>query len=400
MLRTFRKHVRLDYSRLQELVLRVGDESLLAVSPDPREAQRTFAAFETLDEQGDGLRSFAAVIAALSAIRRPVTIIDEPEVFLHPPQAFAAGQMLAQAARPRRQIIIATHSPDLLRGVLSGNAKMTLVRLDRLGATNRATILSPDDLRGIMGDPILASSRTLEGLFYNSAIITENAAAQAFYLHLAARTTGVEGTYFAHAHDEQTLTRILSPYTRLGVRSAAVVDLEILRDGAGFAALLAAMQVPAAAASELAAAREALAPRLGGMPAPARLAALRTALASPPAAADDDAEAGVAALAAFAARIGREADAWKAVRERGIAALAEAEPELSAFIGACEPHGIFVAPVAGLQSWLVEHGLPAEGDEPAWVIRALRLIDELPVTPQAGPWSFVARVRAYLNPAD
>ncbi len=42
-----------------------------------------------IEQEGDGLRSFAAICVSLLAGHRPVCVIDEPESCLHPPQAHA-----------------------------------------------------------------------------------------------------------------------------------------------------------------------------------------------------------------------------------------------------------------------------------------------------------------------
>ena len=72
----------------------------------------------TLHTQGDGMRSFAGVLLATSVGRESIMLIDEPEAFLHPPQARLLGTTLVQDRNKERQLFIATHSTDILRGVL------------------------------------------------------------------------------------------------------------------------------------------------------------------------------------------------------------------------------------------------------------------------------------------
>src|SRR5687767_6488675 len=50
-----------------------------------------------IGEQGDGIRSFFGVLAPLLAFDWPVVFVDEPEAFLHPPQAKAVGRYLASS---------------------------------------------------------------------------------------------------------------------------------------------------------------------------------------------------------------------------------------------------------------------------------------------------------------
>ena len=55
--------------------------------------ERLRGATEQLLQQGDGMRSFASVVLHLLAPTTPsILILDEPEAFLHPPQARYLGK--------------------------------------------------------------------------------------------------------------------------------------------------------------------------------------------------------------------------------------------------------------------------------------------------------------------
>ncbi len=74
-----------------------------------------------IHEQGDGMRSYAACLLNTEVLERAVVLIDEPEAFLHPPQARTLAQHLAQSVkRDGLQVIVATHSSDIVRGALDG----------------------------------------------------------------------------------------------------------------------------------------------------------------------------------------------------------------------------------------------------------------------------------------
>ena len=47
-----------------------------------------------LEQMGDGIRSFVATVVAAHVGRQPVLLIDEPDAFLHPPQAARIGVVL------------------------------------------------------------------------------------------------------------------------------------------------------------------------------------------------------------------------------------------------------------------------------------------------------------------
>ncbi|WP_189524845.1 AAA family ATPase [Nostoc sp. 'Peltigera membranacea cyanobiont' 232] len=144
--RAFGKEIKLDFTVPQRLLLRVGDDFSLIPS-DPRDARQPMQGYDKLDDQGDGIRSFVGITTALLAIKRNVFLIDEPEAFLAPPQAFRIGEFIAEQANSKRQIILATHSADLLRGLLSKRTDLTIIRIDRRDKTNYFNILDRMALR-------------------------------------------------------------------------------------------------------------------------------------------------------------------------------------------------------------------------------------------------------------
>jgi hypothetical protein len=92
---------------------------------------------------------------------------------LHPPQARLLGTILA-SEHNNNQLIIATHSGDLLRGILDTNsAKLNVLRITRKENENYAVKLNPEDLKLFWSDPILRFSNILDGLFHEAIIICE-----------------------------------------------------------------------------------------------------------------------------------------------------------------------------------------------------------------------------------
>ena len=68
-------------------------------------------------------------------------LLDEPEVFLHPPQALQLGEMISELVEPSQQIFIATHSADFLRGLLSSTRDAVIIHLDRIADITKANAL-------------------------------------------------------------------------------------------------------------------------------------------------------------------------------------------------------------------------------------------------------------------
>jgi hypothetical protein len=132
----FGLEIRLDESGLNMLTLRIGSK-FEDIPSRPKEARPILSKYEKIDDQGDGIKSFVATVLALLLVKRPITLIDEPEAFLHSPQALKLGEFIADYATNEFQTIIVTHSSDLLRGIISKRQDVLVIRIDRFGNNNK-----------------------------------------------------------------------------------------------------------------------------------------------------------------------------------------------------------------------------------------------------------------------
>jgi hypothetical protein len=143
---------------------------------------RALEKFPTLHSQGDGMRSFVGVLLHSLVVDHPVILIDELEAFLHPPQARLLGQMLIKEAPSDRQLFIATHSGDFLRGLLDSNSpRVRIVRIQRKGSINPIKELNNAGIKSVWSDPILRYSNVLDGLFHSKVILCESDSDCRFY---------------------------------------------------------------------------------------------------------------------------------------------------------------------------------------------------------------------------
>ena len=89
------------------------------------------------------------VIAALSAAKEDILLIENPEVHLHPAGQALMGQFLAEVAKAGVQVIIETHSDHVLNGVRrfvkSGRmpAEQVAIHFFRSNSTDKAQVVSP-----------------------------------------------------------------------------------------------------------------------------------------------------------------------------------------------------------------------------------------------------------------
>jgi hypothetical protein len=167
-----------------------------------------------------------------------VTLIDEPEAFLHPTLAARLGKEITTALEgTNRRIFAATHSASFLMGCVQGGAPLNIVRLTFDGEISTARLLTQKRLIPLMRNPLLRSIGVLDALFYNAVVVTEGDADRAFYKEINERLLatndprGVKGCLFLNAQNKQTVWDIVQPLRELGIPAAGIVDIDVLKDG-------------------------------------------------------------------------------------------------------------------------------------------------------------------------
>lgn len=189
----------------------------------------------TLHQQGDGMRSFAGIMLATSTGTHTIALIDEPEAFLHPPQARLLGLTLVDSRSNNRQLVIATHSSDILRGVLdSRSSDIRVIRITRLGDANAIRLLDNSRVRELWEDPLLRYSNILDGLFHDGVIVCESDADCRFYsavrdaLTLSDQAKRRPDVMFTHCGGKDRLKVVIRALREVGVPVKAVADFDIL----------------------------------------------------------------------------------------------------------------------------------------------------------------------------
>ena len=206
-----------------------------AVTPEYRQALIDLL---PLAQQGDGVASTLGLLVPLIAGSYPIALVDEPEAFLHPPQAFKLGQTLARLVkRHGSQLIVATHDRNVVAGVLSvEETPVSVVRLERTGDDVVAHQIEPDRLRELWTSPSLRHSNVLDGLFHRAVIIAENERDCVFYAAaLEALSPQPKGflssdILFLSSHGVSGVHELASVLRAAHVPVISILDLDALQD--------------------------------------------------------------------------------------------------------------------------------------------------------------------------
>lgn len=195
-----------------------------------KEAQRSMP---QLHEQGDGMRGFAGIILNLIMPNYSAFFIDEPESFLHPPQARILGEVLPEVIPTGKQTFIATHSQDLLKGLIEKHAdRVKIVRVTRSGNTNTIKLLDNAALTDAWKDSLLKYSNLLDALFHHSVVVCEGDGDCKVYSMVLSDIKEREGdaanVLFSYCGGKTRFATVARLLKALGVEFRIVADLDFL----------------------------------------------------------------------------------------------------------------------------------------------------------------------------
>jgi len=221
-----------------EVPLYVGEKPVLSNGED-RVSKNYLTQLEKLDllhEQGDGMRSFVGVLLTAFTSHHSMLFIDEPEAFLHPPQARLLGKMLAKDLPHQKQLFLATHSEDFLKGLLDANvSNVRIVRIQRSREINEVSVLDSQDIKSIWNEPLLRHSNVLNGLFHTKVVICESDSDCRFYSAILSSlyddTNEISpDILFIHCGGKHRISVVIKSLITLNVPIKVVVDFDVLND--------------------------------------------------------------------------------------------------------------------------------------------------------------------------
>jgi AAA domain, putative AbiEii toxin, Type IV TA system len=228
----------------QNYYLRIGEPGVPPYTVDSFDPayDNAVAALPDVQTQGDGIRAALRLLVDLITGLHPLVLVDEPEAFLHPPQARVIGREIGKQAKGKgSQVILATHDKNILQGVIESGAPVTILHLTRNEDDASADLLPPDKVAELWKDPRLRYTNALDGLLHSAVIIAESEQDAHFYQaaidHVRSPSEDEAETempehnlMFLGSNGKTNMPRIVRSLYDLGVKTVSTPDLDILND--------------------------------------------------------------------------------------------------------------------------------------------------------------------------
>ena len=191
--------------------------------------------YKQVHDQGDGIKSFTGILLYLMIDHYSTYLIDEPESFLHPPQAHIMGQIIGEALSDNQQAFISTHSEEIIKGLLDeASERVKIIRITREGDLNRFSMIDNRAFKLLWKDPLLKYSNIMSALFHSSVILCESDSDCKMYSLIESQLMAEQGKYseslYIHSGGKQRLSKVVAALKSIGIYVKTLPDIDILND--------------------------------------------------------------------------------------------------------------------------------------------------------------------------
>lgn len=234
---SFKKGIDIDDAVLGQntnIQYKIGDTDVINenLNCDRYEARKKLFQLDNLSEQGDGVRSAVAILSSLITGDNSLYLIDEPETFLHPPQARQLGKDIVELSEGK-QCFISTHNIDFIRGVLETDSKrVKIIKINRNGCDNTYNLLDNKSICKIANDKTLKFSNILNGLFYKQVVLCEDESDCRFYSNiLESVSLGLyQNTLFCAVGGKDQFKKVIPLLIALKIDYYIIADLDLINN--------------------------------------------------------------------------------------------------------------------------------------------------------------------------
>lgn len=200
---------------------------------------RVLETYKQVQNQGDGIKSFTGILLYLMLDHFCTFLIDEPESFLHPPQARIMGQIIGHTLSNQQQCFISTHSEEIIKGLLEAcPQRIKIIRITRNNDINFFSVLNNEKFKDVWNDPLLKYSNIMSSLFHKSVVLCESDSDCKMYSiienHLKQLAEKYSETLFIHCGGKHRMAKIASALQSLKIDIKLISDIDVLNDESVF----------------------------------------------------------------------------------------------------------------------------------------------------------------------
>ena len=206
---------------------------------------------QSIDEFSDGVKAYTGILLGLMTSESNIILLDEPEAFLHPSLVFSLGKQISSYIVDKtKNVFISTHNANFIMGCLQTGIPITIIRLTYQNAIASTQAMDYSDLVKFMRNPLLRSVGVINALFYNFVIVTEGDNDRAFYDEINERlltfseNRGIPNCLFLNAQNKQTIPTIVQLLRKMGVPTAAIMDLDAIKKDSDWSFITDAFSIP------------------------------------------------------------------------------------------------------------------------------------------------------------
>lgn len=206
------------------------------------------SSYKQVQNQGDGIKSFTGILLYLMLDYYNTYLIDEPESFLHPPQARIMGQIIGQTLTSDQQAFISTHSEEIIKGLLEVcPERIKIVRITRHEDVNYFSILNNKDFNEVWNDPLLRYSNIMSSLFHKTVVLCESDSDCRMYSiiekHIKQNNQTYSETLFIHCGGKHRMAKIVNALRALKINVKLIADIDVLNDENVFSGIVQAFDI-------------------------------------------------------------------------------------------------------------------------------------------------------------
>jgi len=337
--------------------------------------------------------------------RRPVSVIDEPEMCLHPPQAYNLGKFIGRfATSPETATFVATHSSHILRGVIQVSNAIQIVRMTRNSSGFSAHYVESSILREALKKPTVRAETILDGIFSQGVAVVEGDSDRTVYQSCweAINDKFNLDIHFATVGGTGGMADTCKMYQILGIPVTVICDLDVLTTPTQLLQILDALSVEGAQYETIAIEVNDVAEYLQKLPPTVDESEAKKTMAELSEAEYSWKKGDDRTLFTKLSKLRNSINGIRRLKRGGIEVLpVEVRPRILQLIETLAAHGLFILKIGELEEWLSKEGLAAsKNNKWAWANEAAHFLRS--TEPKRDDiWSFMSevglRIKTVLN---